>query len=654
MPVPGRSPRRGASTRATSSTSTAPSISATRSLPNAGETICELRRKGSRIVYVTNKPLETAVEYADKLTRLGLPTARMDVVTSVDALVDYLHREHPGARLLAVAEASAIDELEAAGFELTKEPSRAQVVIVSFDRTFDYEKLNAAFQAVRYGGAAIVATNPDPYCPTPEGGIPDCAAMLAAIEACSGATAEAIVGKPSVHMARALLGRLGMQAGDVAVVGDRLITDMAMARSLGMTGVLVLTGATRADNLFRSPGPAPSPDRHAQRSFARRPFARRARRLVVTRGGTPINFIFMLTHNDTTVPDAAKVYERLRGTSLRHVGFKDIGATVEELADVTARGTRRWARGLLGGRLDLERVRTSVPRIRVRIGVDWVMGGTHASEGVRESFPAATSSTAVPRPDRRPPEHLVGQRGRHRPGREGAHGDRGRLRPRPACLPAPERGSDRSGTRCRRRLRRSRHRGRIDRHCRADQEGRLHGGLGLHDRRGDLRGPASGRSGPRRPDRSGLEDGGSGVHSVTDDPLAKRRSRRTLADRVRDSLLSDLFSDIYVVGDQLPNEDELAARFEVSRATVREAVRSLVEAGYLIRRHGTGTFVTATTRHRHTLNANLSYTAMIRQAGLKPGRRLLRNLCARLALKRPLRSGSVRVPAGAYRADPDR
>jgi HAD superfamily hydrolase (TIGR01450 family) len=222
-------------------------------LPRAAETIGELRRRGSRVVFVTNKPLETADEYAAKLTRLGVPTTRADVVTSVDALVDYLRREHPGATLLAVAESSAIAELEAAGFKLTKVPSRAQVVVVSFDRTFDYEKLNSAFQAVRYGGAAIVATNPDPYCPTPEGGIPDCAAILAAVEACTGATAEAVVGKPSVHMARALLGRLEMRAEDVAVIGDRLLTDMALARSLGMTGVLVLTGATRVDNLFGAP-----------------------------------------------------------------------------------------------------------------------------------------------------------------------------------------------------------------------------------------------------------------------------------------------------------------------------------------------------------------------------------------------------------------
>ncbi|MGA3352679.1 MAG: GntR family transcriptional regulator [Acidimicrobiales bacterium] len=113
---------------------------------------------------------------------------------------------------------------------------------------------------------------------------------------------------------------------------------------------------------------------------------------------------------------------------------------------------------------------------------------------------------------------------------------------------------------------------------------------------------------------------------MTDERFTKKRSRLTLPDRVRDSLLRDLFSDVYLVGDQLPNEDELAARFDVSRATIREAIRGLVEAGYLVRRHGTGTFVTATSRQRHTLNANLSYTAMIRQAGLKPGRRLLRKL----------------------------
>lgn len=109
-----------------------------------------------------------------------------------------------------------------------------------------------AYRAVR-AGAVIVATNPDPYCPTPDGGLPDCAAMLAALEACTGRTAEAVVGKPGAYMAGTILARLGVPAGDAAVVGDRLLTDVAMAKAIGAAGVLVLTGATGTDELAASP-----------------------------------------------------------------------------------------------------------------------------------------------------------------------------------------------------------------------------------------------------------------------------------------------------------------------------------------------------------------------------------------------------------------
>jgi hypothetical protein len=109
---------------------------------------------------------------------------------------------------------------------------------------------------VHIGG--IPLPGPDPYCPTPDGGLPDCAAMLAAIEACTGARAEAIAGKPSRHMAAAVLDRLGSGA-PAAMVGDRLATDMAMARNAGMVSVLVLTGATRPADLAGC-DPAHRPD----------------------------------------------------------------------------------------------------------------------------------------------------------------------------------------------------------------------------------------------------------------------------------------------------------------------------------------------------------------------------------------------------------
>jgi NagD protein len=220
-------------------------------IEGAAEVIASLRASGARVVFVTNKPLETSADYARKLTGLGIPTAPTDIVSAIDALILYLNEAHPAARLMAIAEPLLIDELRRAGFAVTDDPTETDVVVVSFDRTFDYRKLLLAYRAVA-AGAVIVATNPDPYCPTPDGGLPDCAAMLAAVEACTGATAEAIVGKPSAHMANAFLDRLGVPATDAVMVGDRLLTDVAMGLNAGMASALVLSGATTAQLLADS------------------------------------------------------------------------------------------------------------------------------------------------------------------------------------------------------------------------------------------------------------------------------------------------------------------------------------------------------------------------------------------------------------------
>lgn len=219
-------------------------------LEGAADTIRVLRER-AQVVFVTNKPLETAADYAAKLTRLGVVTNPDEVVTPLVSLVHYLRANHPDARVLTVAESVVDDALRGAGFDVVRDPSQASVVVVSFDRTFDYEKLLAAYRAVR-AGAVIVATNPDPYCPTPDGGLPDCAAMLAAVEACTGAVCEAIVGKPSSHMGLAILDRLGVEPADASMTGDRLLTDVAMGHGLGMAGILVLSGATTVEDLERS------------------------------------------------------------------------------------------------------------------------------------------------------------------------------------------------------------------------------------------------------------------------------------------------------------------------------------------------------------------------------------------------------------------
>lgn len=220
-------------------------------IPGADRLIMELRARGARVVFVTNKPLSNSAQYAAKLTALGIPTTAADIVTAVDSLVVYLKRHHPGARILTVAEHVVDDALRDAGFVVTVDPQEADVVAVSFDRRFNYAKLTRAYVAVKRG-AVIVATNPDPYCPTPDGGLPDCAAMLAALEACTGVSATAVLGKPSAQMAEAFLERLSVDPSAAVMVGDRLLTDVAMGLAAGMASVLVLSGATTREEAERS------------------------------------------------------------------------------------------------------------------------------------------------------------------------------------------------------------------------------------------------------------------------------------------------------------------------------------------------------------------------------------------------------------------
>jgi NagD protein len=221
-------------------------------LPGAAETVASIRDGGARVAFLTNKPLETPAAYADKLTDLGIHATAREVVSSTDALLRYLERHARGARILPITEPLLVGLLHDHDFATldpaTADPTTADVLVVSWDRTFDYQKLTAAFRAVR-AGAWIVATNPDPFCPMPDGDLPDCGAILAAIETATGVRAEAIVGKPSPHMAEALLDRLALPPDDTILVGDRLMTDVLMAREAGMASALVLTGATGPEAL---------------------------------------------------------------------------------------------------------------------------------------------------------------------------------------------------------------------------------------------------------------------------------------------------------------------------------------------------------------------------------------------------------------------
>lgn len=212
-------------------------------VPGAQAAVARLRAAGCGVVFLSNKPLESRASYAAKLTRLGIPTPAEDVINSSWALIHYLREHTPAARLFVIGEEALLAEFREAGFCLTTCDDEIQVVVAAFDRTLDYAKLNTAHQAL-VRGARFFATNPDRTCPVEGGEIPDCAGVIAFLEATTDRQVELVAGKPSRQILEAAVARMRVPLQRCLMVGDRLATDMTMGLSAGMDTALVLTGVT--------------------------------------------------------------------------------------------------------------------------------------------------------------------------------------------------------------------------------------------------------------------------------------------------------------------------------------------------------------------------------------------------------------------------
>lgn len=228
-------------------------------LPGAADAIAYLRSHGKKVLFVSNKPLEPRTAYAQKLTRLGIPTQPDDVITSGYVMGFHLAQHMPDLRLYVIGEDSLKNELREHGLTVLEEfadqnpmevihPDTVDAVVVAFDRTLDYRKLNTAYQAL-VNGARFFATNADKTCPMPGGGVPDAGATIAALEHLTGRRLELLAGKPSNLIMEVALARLGIEPQQCLMVGDRLETDMLMGHTAGMQTALVLTGAATRDDL---------------------------------------------------------------------------------------------------------------------------------------------------------------------------------------------------------------------------------------------------------------------------------------------------------------------------------------------------------------------------------------------------------------------
>jgi glycerol 3-phosphatase-2 len=233
-------------------------------VPGAVETLARLHANGKETVFVTNNSVKQPAEYAARLRDAGIETADERVLTGGAATAALAaERTGPGATAFVIGAPGFKQTVAAAGLELLdgEAAQSADAVIVSAHREFDYAELFTATRALQ-AGAKLFGTSRDPTLPMPGGAWPGTGATLAAVETASGKRAET-GGKPEPHLfdqARKLI----PDARRVAIVGDRIASDIEGGRRAGLTTVLVLTGAsTRAD----ADAAAPRPD-HVIESLA--------------------------------------------------------------------------------------------------------------------------------------------------------------------------------------------------------------------------------------------------------------------------------------------------------------------------------------------------------------------------------------------------
>jgi len=224
-------------------------------VPGSVDALRKLHEMGKELVFVTNNPGRPPATYVERLRSAGVEVEDDRVVTAgVTTARLAAGRVGAGASALVIGAPGLKEATAEAGLELLAgEAAReAEAVLVSGHREFDYEELLAATRALQ-AGASLFATSRDPTLPMPDGPWPGTGAVLAAVETASGKTAE-IGGKPEPHLfeqARALI----PDAERVAMVGDRIASDIVGAQGAGLPGVLVLSGACTREDAMRAKSP---------------------------------------------------------------------------------------------------------------------------------------------------------------------------------------------------------------------------------------------------------------------------------------------------------------------------------------------------------------------------------------------------------------
>jgi NagD protein len=218
--------------------------------------LASLKQMGIGYTFLTNNPSKSVKDYLAKLAGYGINATADELYTSAQATIEYLQERYPRARrIFALGTPSMLEEFEKHGFQLCEDSAKdePELVVVGFDMTLSYARLCRAAWWLSQG-KPYIATNPDRVCPTDQPTVlVDCGAICAALNEATGRKPDAVMGKPDPTMLRGILAKHALQPSELAMVGDRIYTDVAMGHAAGALAVLVLTGEATAEDAKKAP-----------------------------------------------------------------------------------------------------------------------------------------------------------------------------------------------------------------------------------------------------------------------------------------------------------------------------------------------------------------------------------------------------------------
>ena len=215
-------------------------------IEGAKEFLKKIEDSGRTFAFLTNNSSKSANNYVDKLNRMGLTITKNQIITSGQATIYYLKKHFPDKKIFLLGNDLLTEEFCNEGMELTQE--NPDVVVTAFDTSLDYQKLCKVCDFVR-NGVPYLATHPDFNCPTENGFIPDIGAIHAFIKASTGREPDRIIGKPNGDIIDYFISRYSYPREQIAMVGDRLYTDIAAGRKNGLKSILVLSGEAKLEEV---------------------------------------------------------------------------------------------------------------------------------------------------------------------------------------------------------------------------------------------------------------------------------------------------------------------------------------------------------------------------------------------------------------------